>query len=263
VNGLHDLFPIRANAEQSSVKPAQNGKQKNDRLMDACRDFESVFVTQLLKNMRSTLSEEDPLMGKGLGGNMYRDLFDQEVAKKISEGKGIGLADKLYRDMEKMMGNETEGPAVPFSIGEETSAGSIDRMRPFHGFIIQASDKYHVDPALIYAIAVQESGGDPAAVSPRGAKGIMQLMDNTAEFLGVTDSFDPQKNIDGGVKYIRQLLDRFDGDLELALAAYNAGPGTVEKYEGVPPYKETRAYVRRVKKLYYKVQNRLGERKQA
>ncbi len=92
----------------------------------------------------------------------------------------------------------------------------------------------------------QESAGDPLAVSPAGARGLMQLMPGTADSLGVRDSFDPEQNLAGGVRYLRQLLDRFGGDERLALAAYNSGPGTVERYGDVPPYRETRDYVRRV-----------------
>lgn len=112
--------------------------------------------------------------------------------------------------------------------------------------IEEASRKYAVDSTLIYSVIMTESGGDPQAVSPKGAKGLMQLMDATAEQLGVADSLNPQQNIDGGAKYLRRLLDKYDGDLKRTLAAYNAGPGAVDKHKGVPPYAETRRYVDKV-----------------
>lgn len=109
-----------------------------------------------------------------------------------------------------------------------------------------AGEKWGVPPALIKAVAQVESNLDPKAVSRAGAQGLMQLVPATAHSLGVKNPFDPQENIFGGARYLRSLLDRFDGDVLLALAAYNAGPGAVEKYGGVPPFQETQNYLRRV-----------------
>jgi len=106
-----------------------------------------------------------------------------------------------------------------------------------------------VDPSLLRGVMIAESGGDPGAVSPAGAQGLMQLMPETARALGVRNPFDPTQSVRGGAQYLRSLLDRFDGDVERALAAYNAGPGAVERYDGVPPYAETQDYVRRVLEL--------------
>ncbi len=116
--------------------------------------------------------------------------------------------------------------------------------------INEASKKYRVDPKLIRSIIKVESGNDQDAISQKGAKGLMQLMDSTAAELGVTDIFDPRENIFGGTKYLSQLLKRYGGNLELALAAYNAGPAKVDLYQGIPPYKETIDYVRTVKEQY-------------
>jgi soluble lytic murein transglycosylase-like protein len=117
---------------------------------------------------------------------------------------------------------------------------------PFHSQIIKASQTYNVEVALIKAVIMAESSYNPRAVSHRGAQGLMQLMPTTAKWLGVHDSFDPELNIDGGVRYLRRLLDRFDGDVRLALAAYNAGSRYVRKYGGVPPFKATRKYIKKV-----------------
>ena len=117
---------------------------------------------------------------------------------------------------------------------------------PYHEQVIEAAQTYEVDPALIHAIIQAESNYNPAAVSRRGAQGLMQLMPTTARSLGVTDSFDPALNIDGGVRYFKKLLDRFDGDEKLALAAYNAGSRYVRKYNGIPPFPATRIYIKKV-----------------
>jgi soluble lytic murein transglycosylase-like protein len=117
---------------------------------------------------------------------------------------------------------------------------------PFAAEIEAAAARHGVDPALLKALIRAESNFNPDAVSPAGARGLTQLMPGTAASLGVTDPTDPAQAIEGGAKYLRQQLDRFGGDVAKALAAYNAGPGAVAKYGGVPPYAETQAYVKKV-----------------
>jgi soluble lytic murein transglycosylase-like protein len=113
-----------------------------------------------------------------------------------------------------------------------------------------ASGRYRLDPDLVNSVIKAESGFNARAVSPKGAQGLMQLMPGTASQLGVPNAFDPQANVDGGTKYLRELLERYNFDLVKALAAYNAGPLRVEQYKGVPPYYETRAYVARIVRDY-------------
>ena len=130
-------------------------------------------------------------------------------------------------------------PVIPDRLGPKKKI-------PYQGIIVQAAWRYQVDPYLIRAIIFAESGYNPRAKSKKGARGLMQLMPSTAKSLGVQDIFDPVQNIDGGVRYFRTLLDRFDGDVQLALAAYNAGSRHVRNYEGIPPFKATRYYIKKV-----------------
>jgi soluble lytic murein transglycosylase-like protein len=117
--------------------------------------------------------------------------------------------------------------------------------------VIEEAARMHLlDPRLVAAVAARESAYDPRAVSRAGACGIMQLMPATARFLGMNDVFDLRENVFGGTRYLRKLLDTFHGDLDLSLAAYNAGPGAVQRFNGVPPYRETQQYVKAVRIAY-------------
>jgi cell wall-associated NlpC family hydrolase len=140
----------------------------------------------------------------------------------------------------------TFGAAPPAPAAPAGTASGLGEPSPYDAEIIEAATANNVPPALLKALARAESGFNPTAVSPAGAQGLVQLMPGTAAGLGVTDPFDPRQNLMGGAKYLRQMLDRFGGDVEKALAGYNAGPGAVEKYGGIPPYAETQAYVPKV-----------------
>ena len=129
--------------------------------------------------------------------------------------------------------------AVPTTLGGGAAT-------PYDAQITAAATKYGIDPALLKGLIRQESNFNPSARSGAGAQGLTQLMPGTASSLGVTDASDPAQAIDGGAKYLEQQLDRFGGDVSKALAAYNAGPGAVAKFGGVPPYAETQNYVQKV-----------------
>ncbi|MFC1884832.1 lytic transglycosylase domain-containing protein [Thermodesulfobacteriota bacterium] len=116
----------------------------------------------------------------------------------------------------------------------------------YHNLVVQTANRHDIDPALIKAIIMAESGYNPKAQSRKGAKGLMQLMPQTAELLGVTDGFNPEENINGGVRYFKMLLKSFGGNTKLALAAYNAGSRYVKEYGGVPPFDATRIYIWKV-----------------
>ena len=234
------------------------------------------------------LAQNTPMAG-GLGRDTFTDIFDLEIARKATLGGHNSIAELMYRSMEKLVDARfeqkvSEPTLVPLEAPVVTPR-QIDKLKPqplpdrnpqpvrldknnhglpvrlirrpvsndpivarFGRFIQEAAEETRLDSALISSVIRAESNGNPKAVSRAGAKGLMQLADSTAEELKVRDPFDPRENIRAGSRYLRRMIDRF-GDLKLALAAYNAGPGNVEKYGGVPPFAETQAYVRRVSDL--------------
>ena len=143
-------------------------------------------------------------------------------------------------------------PAPP--VEEEVESPPLPA-RPFAAIIDAVAVRHGVDPALVYAVIEVESAYRPAARSPKGAMGLMQLMPATAKRYAVADPFDPLANIEAGTRYLRLLLDRYDDDVDSALAAYNAGEGPVRKFGGVPPYPETLRYVAKIRELVDAAQN--------
>jgi soluble lytic murein transglycosylase-like protein len=153
--------------------------------------------------------------------------FQQQLIQASASGPGLGIS--------------TGGTAAPAAI-----PGASGGDGPYKAEIDAAAAKYGLDPALLRGLIRQESNFNPSAGSPAGAQGLCQLMPGTAAALGCTNPLDPAQNIDAGAKYLSQQLKAFGGDVSKALAAYNAGPGAVQRYGGVPPYAETQNYVRQV-----------------
>jgi hypothetical protein len=141
------------------------------------------------------------------------------------------------------------GVAGPSSY--RTRGGKTVTREEMHEHARDAAERHQIDPALVRAIITAESAWNPNAISRKGAQGLMQLMPATANDLGVKDPFDPKQNIEGGVKHLRGLLEKYDGDLDRTLAAYNAGGGTVDRVGGVPNYRETRNYVQKIQDAYF------------
>ena len=163
-----------------------------------------------------------------------------------SESAVADVRFKTLADGTRMIYNEAPAHRSRRQSGTLLRVPQIDIGRMIDRHARQAS----LDPRLVQAVIQVESGYNARALSNKGAMGLMQLMPGTAKQLRVGNAYDPDENIRGGTTYLRRQLDRFNGDLTLALAAYNAGPGAVERYEGVPPYRETRNYVERVYRLY-------------
>jgi soluble lytic murein transglycosylase-like protein len=143
-------------------------------------------------------------------------------------------------------------PAEPQEMGPRAGV-SLGRFAAYTRLIKGAAQSNRLEPALVAAVILAESGGDPRAQSKRGARGLMQLMPATARQYGVSNVFDPEENIRGGSRYLRDLVERYQNDLQLVLAAYNAGPEAVDRHGGIPPFKETLEYVPRVLQIYHRL----------
>ena len=176
------------------------------------------------------------LQNQQLPGMDFASKLQQEIDKNVTSAASKAHAAQRVRET---------------SAAEHTTAAVQERFaNPELARVIHsAAQKYAVDPKLVSAVAEVESGGDQNAVSPAGAVGVMQLMPDTAAGLGI-NPYDMKSNVEGGAKYLREMLDTFDGDVKKAVAAYNAGPNAVKAYGGVPPYAETQNYVTSVLDIY-------------
>lgn len=244
-------------AVSENKKYSETEKKK---LAEVSRQFESLLTSMMIKSMNQTTGG---MFGEeNLGGDFFDSIFQFEIASKMSEGRGMGIANQLF---EKLTGEKLEPESRNTKIRSFTpeqniklenldanmpsikpSHGAHSRLNRFSDLIDEASKTYGVDKDLIKSVILAESSANPNALSSANAKGLMQIIDPTAEDLGINNVWNPRENIMGGTKYLSQLLRQYDGDMKLALAGYNAGPGKVEKFNGIPPYKETQNYITRV-----------------
>jgi soluble lytic murein transglycosylase-like protein len=190
-----------------------------------------------------------PLTAADRKNNNYYSFVDDDGVLHITNVRRTEGAWKLYKSLPGSHGN-APGQRRPAREHPPIASGS-ERFHRYDTLIRGASRRYQLPESLIRAVIHTESNYNPRAVSPVGAMGLMQLMPSTARYLGVSQPFDPRQNIYGGAKFLRILANAFNGDMVLVAAAYNAGAGWVRKHRGVPPFAETRAYVKSVFRRYY------------
>ncbi|MGE7599260.1 lytic transglycosylase domain-containing protein [Lysinibacillus fusiformis] len=219
-------------------------------------DNQSIFSDMMNELLGDASTASNAKLSSLLGlGTASADIFNQLA--NTSEGT---LESLLYKGSNAVYVPESVKQALASSygqtkldsyvsdnvIGSTAYANSLAGADQYAAIIEKASATYGVPEKLIAAVIKQESNFNPSVVSHAGAQGLMQLMPQTAQYLGVTNAFDPEQNIMAGAKYLRQMLDKFNNDPTLALAAYNAGASRVTKYGGIPPFKETQNYVKKV-----------------
>lgn len=224
-----------------------------------------LWATVLMLSAVSAYAQERPRsfdnFDTSRGVQVYYPELKPLTVTSVSKSNKPSTGNKLVRKTSSSRMGVGEGLAgrwSPTPVYDKLTMGTASHLSGFttgnplfDSFIVDSSRRYRIDPLLIYAQMHQESSFKLRALSHKGASGLMQLMPGTARRLGVSNIYDPKQNIDGGVKYMRMLLDMFGGDVRLALAGYNAGEGAVMKYGGqIPPYNETREYVRRITARY-------------
>ncbi len=213
---------------------------RDARKWQVAQDFESMFVHQMFQAMRKTVPQGG-ITEESNGRRIFTEMLDTEMAKKASQ-QGFGLAEIIYRQLE----GKADVPNPKLVLQNYTPSATRATSTRVDALVQEAANAHGLDPALLKSVVQQESAGNSLAKSPKGAMGLTQLMPATAKEMGVENPWDARQNLMGGARYLKKMLDHYNGDEAKALAAYNAGPGNVDKYGGIPPFTETRQYVKSV-----------------
>jgi Rod binding domain-containing protein len=257
-------------ALETGPRPLASEAGRRSELTEAARRFEEMLSAKMLESMLSTLDEGGLFDKDDTSSRFYQGMLGESLSRELSSGEGLGIARQILEQMQALEGGDPEQgsgellDALSLGLERARYAGPVRRPRAVEDtgaigarpapeqLLTMARDSaatHDLDPDWVCAVIRAESAWNPQARSPKGAMGLMQLMPGTARELEVRNPWDPRQNIDGGVRYLKQLYERFDGDKRLATAAYNAGPGAVERHGGVPPFPETRGYVNRIEHL--------------
>lgn len=215
-------------------------------------DAQNLRVLMEINSLQSFGAVQSYNEQAGSSPSMFNSMLEEFLGQSSSSNSMLGTAlssqQLQYSGANQVFFPSTLTAALAESKQYSRSAVELttSTTKNYENIIQQAANKFDLPVRLISSIIQHESNFNSQAVSHAGAQGLMQLMPGTAKFLGVKNSFDPEQNITGGARYLRQMLNQFNGNIEHALAAYNAGPGNVKKYGGIPPFKETQNYVNKV-----------------
>lgn len=248
-NKINQSYAMRNYGASNEVNSSSETLQNKD-LKSASKVSESEDFLKILNSKDKVEKKSEEIFEQALDTLGAQEIIQKPtLLEKIEKTPALA---ELKEKIEQLSPIDTLKGKIEELAPQETIREKIDqgKVKNIDEIISSISRKYEVDENFVRAIIKQESGFNPNATSKKGAMGLMQLMPKTAKGLGVLDAYNPEQNVEGGVKYIKSLMTKYDGDKKIALAAYNAGPTAVNRYGGIPPYKETQNYVNKVMAIY-------------
>ncbi|MEA2103727.1 MAG: transglycosylase SLT domain-containing protein [Candidatus Cloacimonadota bacterium] len=258
--------------------------QSKQKIMSTCKKFEAIFLNQMLQMMQQN-GKTEGVFGNSHSLDMFNSMLYSRIAELLANSSQTGISSEIYESITgempdaKLLSKSDSPSQIIFNKIKENFQTVTDKiglnpkdihvteaimtnfekainkiLKPYLDIINASAKKNDVNPNLVKAVILRESAGNPNAISHVGAKGLMQLMDGTAKDMNVKNVFNPKDNINGGTKYLAKMLKIFKSDIDSSLAAYNAGPRNVQKYNGIPPFRETINYVNSVKTIFNKLE---------